>query len=122
MFKLFMASIILYGIPNCDATKKAIAWLKENNINFIFHDYKQLGISKEKIIEWDAKAGWKNFFNKRSTTWREVSKTEQDKVSNLSFAIKIIVENNSIVKRPIIEYGNKLIVGFNENDYKRAFL
>jgi arsenate reductase len=117
-----MAEIILYGIPNCDVTKKAIAWLKQNDISFIFHDYKQSGITKEKLEEWDVKVGWENCFNKRSTTWRELSKAEQDKVINLSYAMKIIIQNNSIIKRPIIEHGNKLIVGFNEIDFKRAFL
>ncbi len=114
--------MILYGIPNCDTTKKAIQWLKQNKINFIFHNYKQSGISKEKIIEWNAKVGWESFFNKRSTSWRELSKAEQDKVTNLLSAIKIIVENNSILKRPIVEYKNDLIIGFDEQKYTRAFL
>lgn len=117
-----MNEIILYGIPNCDITKKAIGWLKKNNIVFTFHDYKQTGITKEKLIEWDAKLGWGAFFNKRSTTWRELSKVEQDQIVNLSSAIKIILENNSIIKRPIIEYNKKLIIGFDELKYKETFL
>jgi arsenate reductase (glutaredoxin) len=117
-----MTEIILYGIPNCDATKKAIVWLKKNKINFVFHDYKQSSISKEKLTEWDAKTGWENFFNKRSTTWRELSKVEQDKVTNISSAIKIMVENTSIIKRPIIEQKNDLIIGFDEKEYKKSFL
>jgi arsenate reductase (glutaredoxin) len=117
-----MNNLILYGIPNCDITKKAIAWLKQNNISFVFHDYKQSGITKEKLVDWDAKVGWEKFFNKRSATWRELSKAEQDKVTNFSFAIKIIIENNSIIKRPIIEDKKDLIIGFNEQEYKRAFL
>lgn len=118
----FMEEIILYGIPNCEMTKRAIAWLKQNNISFTFHDYKQVGISKEKIKKWDDKLGWKNFFNKRSTTWRALTKKEQNTIKNLSAATKIMVENNSIIKRPIIECKNDLIIGFDEIDYKRAFL
>lgn len=117
-----MAEIILYGIPNCDITKKAMAWLKQNNIGFAFHDYKQEGVNKEKIEEWDVKKGWENFFNKRSTSWRELPKEEQEKIINLSSALKIILQNNSIIKRPIIEYKNELIIGFDEQKYKRAFL
>jgi Spx/MgsR family transcriptional regulator len=97
-------------------------WLKKNNSIFIFHNYKQQGISKEKLLEWDAKVGWDSFFNKRSTSWRALPKEEQDTIKNLSAAIKIMQENNSIIKRPIIEYKNGLIIGFNEIDYKRAFL
>ena len=117
-----MKEIILYGIPNCDTTKKAIEWLKKNKSIFIFHNYKQPGISKEKLLEWDTKVGWDSFFNKRSTSWRALPKEEQDSIKNLSAAIKIMQENNSIIKRPIIEYKNGLIIGFNEIDYKRAFL
>ncbi len=117
-----MKEIILYGIPNCDATKKAIDWLNKNKSIFIFHNYKQLGITKEKLIAWNAKVGWDSFFNKRSTSWRALTKEEQDTIKNLSAAIKIMQENNSIIKRPIIEYKNGLIIGFNEIDYKRAFL
>lgn len=117
-----MKEIVLYGIPNCDTTKKAIDWLKNNNINFIFHNYKQLGIRKEKLIAWDAKVGWDIFFNKRSTSWRELPKEEQDTIKNLSAAIKIMLKNNSIIKRPMIECKNDLIIGFDEQKYKRAFL
>lgn len=117
-----MKEIILYGIPNCDTTKKAIEWLKKNKSIFIFHNYKQQGISKEKLLEWDTKVGWDSFFNKHSTSWRALPKEEQDSIKNLSAAIKIMQENNSIIKRPIIEYKNGLIIGFNEIDYKRAFL
>ena len=113
--------IIVYGIPNCDATKKAISWLNKNKIAFSFHDYKQEEISAVKIEEWFAKENWQNIFNKRSTTWRELAATEQNKITGASSAIKIMLTQNSIIKRPIIEHGNKLIIGFNEKEYQEAF-
>lgn len=113
-----MKNTVIYGIPNCDTTKKAMAWLQKNNIAFSFHDYKLQGISKEKLEEWCGKQGWETIFNKRSTTWRELPETEQNKVINQAAAIKIMLVNNSIIKRPIIEQNNKIIVGFNENEYK----
>ena len=61
-------------------------------------------LGKKSWKQWDAKVDWENFFNKRSTTWRELSKAEQEKVNSLASAIKIIEQNNSIIKRPIIEY------------------
>ena len=79
-----MAKIIVYGIPNCDTTKKAMTWLKKNKIDFSFHDYKQQGISKEKLEEWCNKEGWEIIFNKRSTTWRELSGGRTEKRSSIS--------------------------------------
>ena len=115
-----MATIIVYGIPNCDTTKKALALLKKEKVNFSFHDYKQLGITTQKLEAWCEKMGWENIFNKRSTTWRELDEAEQKKVVNLPAAIKLMMKNNSIIKRPIIEVNGNLLVGFNEDEIKRA--
>jgi arsenate reductase (glutaredoxin) len=113
-----MSKIIIYGIPNCDTTKKAITWLQKNNIAFSFHDYKLQGISKEKLEEWCKVKGWELIFNKRSTTWRQLPQAEQQQIVNQSVAIKVMLTNNSIIKRPIIEHNNKIIVGFKETEYK----
>jgi arsenate reductase (glutaredoxin) len=115
-----MSKVIIYGIPNCDTTKKAMAWLSKNNIAFTFHDYKQQGIAKQKLEDWCNKSGWENIFNKRSTTWRELSKAEQEKVINQATAIKIMINNNSIIKRPVIENDGNLLIGFKEDEYKTA--
>ena len=116
-----MATIIVYGIPNCDTTKKALALLKKHNIYFSFHDYKQQGISTQKLEAWCNNLGWENIFNKRSTTWRELDEAEQKKVINQQAAIKLMLKNNSIIKRPVIEVDNKLLVGFNETEYNKFF-
>ena len=113
-----MSKITLYGIPNCDTTKKVMNWLKKNNIAYAFHDYKQEGITKAKLEAWSKKAGWETVFNKRSTTWRELPAVEQNKVTDQSSAIKVMIENNSIIKRPIIESRGELIIGYNEGAMK----
>ena len=115
-----MEKAAVYGIPNCDTTKKALSWLQENKIAFTFHDYKLEGISKVKLEAWCKKTGWETVFNKRSTTWRELSEAEQKKVIDQTTAIKIMMQHNSIIKRPVIEIDEKLIVGFNEDQIKRA--
>ena len=117
-----MANIIVYGIPNCDATKTAIKWLNKKEIAFSFHDYKQERISKQKLKEWCGKAGLETIFNKRSTTWRELTKAEQDKVTNQSSAIRLMIKNTSIIKRPVIEFGNNLLIGFDEAAFSKHFL
>jgi Spx/MgsR family transcriptional regulator len=109
-----MDKITIYGIPNCDTTKKALNWLNKNKIAYSFHDYKQEGISAKKLEEWSKKAGWEAVLNKRSTTWRELPEAEQQKVKDKASAINVMMMNNSIIKRPIIEKGNELIIGYNE--------
>ncbi len=116
-----MKNVTIYGIPNCDSTKKAITWLNKNNIAFSFHDYKLQGISKEKLREWCDRQGLETIFNKRSTTWRELPEAVQQKVNNPQEAINIMLANNSIIKRPVIEHNGEIIVGFEEDEYKRAF-
>ncbi len=116
-----MAEITVYGIPNCDTTKKAMNWLKQHEIDFTFHVYKQQGIGKQKLEQWCHHKGWEAIFNKRSTTWRELPEAAQKKVINQSTAIKIMLDNNSIIKRPIMEAGKNLVVGFNEDEYKKSF-
>jgi arsenate reductase (glutaredoxin) len=111
-----MAAVIVYGIPNCDTTKKALALLKKHKVDFSFHDYKQQGITTQKLEAWCAKAGWEIVLNKRSTTWRELDEEEQKKIINQTLAIKLMMKNNSIIKRPIIEIKGNLLVGFNENE------
>jgi arsenate reductase (glutaredoxin) len=114
-----MAAVILYGIPNCDTTKKAITWLHKNNIAFSFHDYKQEGISEKKLEDWCEKKGLQLIFNKRSTTWKELSASEQKKAADQVSAIKLMTAHNSIIKRPVIEKGNNLLVGYNETEYNK---
>lgn len=109
--------MILYGIPNCDTTKKAMDWLKKHKISYEFHNYKESGISAKKLKEWCDKAGLEKVLNKRSTTWRELSAAEQESVVDTQSAIEIMKENNSIIKRPIIEYKNELLIGYDEKKY-----
>lgn len=112
-----MDTITIYGIPNCDSTKKAFAWLNDHKISFYFHDYKKEGISRSRLVEWCKLAGWESILNKKSTTWRALTGQEQAALINQATAIKIMIASNSIIKRPVIEKGNKLLIGFNEEKY-----
>jgi len=116
-----MNVITVYGIPNCDMTQKALGWFKANKISVKFHDYKSAGITKEKLSAWCKKKSWEILLNKRSTTWRSLSAADQEKTTNQTAAINLMMENNSIIKRPVIEHGDQLIVGFSEEEYKKAF-
>ena len=89
-------------------------WLKKEKIKVVFHDYKKLGISKEKLTGWCNELGWELLVNKKSTTWRELPDEVKKKIITPTAAIRLMMENTSIIKRPIIECGDKLLVGFNE--------
>jgi len=117
-----MEKIHVYGIPNCDTTKKALTWLKKNKIDLVFHDYKLEGIAKSKLDDWCRQVGWELLLNKKSTTWRGLTSTQQASVTNKTAAIKTMLENNSIIKRPVIEFEKEILVGFDEANFAKCFL
>lgn len=115
--------MILYGIPNCNSVKKARTWLEENQISYSFHDYKKSGITATKLKEWTAKTGWQPLVNKQGTTWRQLDKFVQDNITNEKTAISLMLEKNSVIKRPVIETSKgEIIVGFDEANYTKHFL
>jgi arsenate reductase (glutaredoxin) len=112
----------VYGIPNCDTIKKTFTWLKAHKIAYKFHDYKKQNITAGKLKIWSRQAGWENILNKKSSTWRELDKTVQEKITNEKVAIKIMMENTSIIKRPVIELNETIIaLGFDEKKYSEIF-
>jgi Spx/MgsR family transcriptional regulator len=112
----------MYGIPNCNTVKKASDWLKQHKLAFEFHNYKKEGISKKKLKEWCKHFGWENVLNKKGTTWQELSEEEKDQVTTEAAAIKFMMQNTSSIKRPIIEAGGKLLIRFNEEEYREALI
>lgn len=115
-------SKVVYGIKNCNTVKSALAWLTEHNIDFVFHDYKSKGIAEAKLREWTAQAGWESLVNKRGTTWRQLSPEAQQNVRDEDAAIALMKEKTSVIKRPLIEAGDKVIaLGFDEGDYENIF-
>ncbi len=106
----------LYGIPNCDSIKKARKYLKDNNIDYTFHDYKKRGVPEKELKVWVKKLGWEVLLNKRGTTWRKLDNAIKESVDETR-AIKIMLENPSIIKRPVLVNQKTLLVGFNADDY-----
>jgi len=110
----------LYGIANCDAIKKARKWLNENDIEYTFHDYKKQGVPEKELRNWVEKLGWEILLNKRSTTWRKLPDKAKKSIDKTS-AIQIMLDNPSIIKRPVLIYNTKINVGFKLNDYIETF-
>jgi arsenate reductase len=109
----------LYGIPNCNTVKKAQDWLKANQIDFEFHDFKKKGVTPEKLKEWFETFGWEKVINKNGLTFKKLTKEEQAKISSPDEAIAYLIQNTSAIKRPIVEQDNKaILLGFDEQHYK----
>ena len=114
-----MNKIIVYGIPNCDTIKKTLDWYKNKNIDVEFVDFKKSGITKEKLGYWSKKVGYEILLNKKSTTWRSLETATQQKIINEEAAIQLMLEYTSIIKRPVIEINDNVIVGFNETYFTK---
>lgn len=115
--------MIVYGIKSCDSIKKATVWLSKHKISFEFHDYKASGISMAQLKRWSKQIGWETFMNKKSTTWRGFDAATQAAITNEQAALKLMMENTSLIKRPLIEVGGKvLVLGYNEEEYTRVLL
>ncbi len=113
---------IVYGIPNCNSVKKARTWLDEHKINYQFHDYKKMGITKSRLTEWCKQVGWENLVNKKGTTWRGLDETLQQSITTQAAAIQLMMDNNSVIKRPVIEKeGQIMAIRFAEEEYAKAF-
>lgn len=96
--------------------------MKKNKIAYEFHDYKKSGIKTEKLQQWTAQKDWTEILNKKSTTWRELDAGKQEKVKDAKSAIKLMTENTSIIKRPVIEKNNKIVaIGFDATTYEKLF-
>ena len=116
-----MSAITVYGIPNCDTIKKTLDWFKKHKVAIMFYDYKKEGITKQKLTAWCKLVGWEVLLNKKSTTWRGLSAEQQAKIINQTAAIKLMQENTSIIKRPVIEFEKNILVGFDENKLNTTF-
>ncbi len=115
----------IYGIKSCSTMKKAFTKLDELSVDYQFHDYKKQGIDKAKVTQWVEKLGIAKVLNKRGTTWRKLTDEQKTKADNdLNYAIDLLVENTSMIKRPIIEVGEvgeSLLCGYDEDMINQAF-
>jgi arsenate reductase len=107
----------IYGIKNCDTMKKARAWLDTHGIKYSFHDYKVDGISEERLRGWIAQVGWETLLNRGGTTFRKLPEAQKTGVTE-SKAVQLMLAQPSVIKRPVLEIGSRLLVGFKPETYK----
>ena len=107
----------VYGIKNCNTVKKALTWLEDHHLDYTFHDYKKEPATRELLEDWEEKISWELLVNKKGTTWRKLSSAEQAAVVDAESANQVLLENNSMIKRPLITFSDGIIVGFDEVEY-----
>lgn len=108
--------LTLYGIKNCDTMKKARTWLDAHGVSYEFHDYKVSGIDRATIEKWAAVVGWETLLNRSGTTFRKLPDAAKAGLTEAK-AIEFMVEQPSMIKRPVLEKGRTLLVGFSEERY-----
>ena len=110
--------ITIYGIKNCDTMKKARAWLDGRGVTYDFHDYKTAGIARDKLKQWSDEVGWETLLNRAGTTFRKLSDNDREGL-NEKKALALMLAQPSMIKRPVLDLGGKLLVGFKPEIYAR---
>lgn len=112
-------TIRLYGIPNCDTVKKARGWLDARGLGYAFHDYKKEGTDPAKLAEWSDAAGWEALLNRRGTTFRKLDEADKADIDRAK-ALRLMAAHPSLIKRPVVEHGGGLLIGFDEAEWRRT--
>lgn len=113
-------TIAIYGIKNCDTVKKARSWLDGHGVAYEFHDYKTEGADPKKLEAWCKEFGWESVLNRAGTTFRKLPDADKDNL-DAAKAIKLMLAQPSMIKRPLVEFGGKRLLGFKEEAYAAAF-
>lgn len=113
--------ITIYGIKNCDTMKKARAWLDTHSVTYAFHDYKTSGIDRARLQQWCAQVGWEALLNRAGTTFRNLPDDQKVALDERK-AIALMLAQPSMIKRPVLERGTGLLVGFKPDEYAKAGL
>ena len=113
-------SITIYGIKNCDTMKKARAWLDGHRVVYEFHDYKAAGAPSDRLKAWTSELGWKTLLNRAGTTFRKLPDAEKEGLNERK-ALALMLEQPSMIKRPVLDVGGALVVGFRPDSYAATF-
>ncbi|BDW11178.1 arsenate reductase [Polynucleobacter sp. SHI8] len=113
--------ITLYGIPNCQTVKKARVWLESHQIYYQFYDFKKQVVNEELIQLWLKHVEWTQLINRSGMTYRNLTDQQKEQSQTQSGAISLMIQNPSMIKRPILEDSKSIYLGFKEADYQSIF-
>jgi arsenate reductase len=112
-------AVTIYGIKNCDTMKKARTWLDQHGVPYQFHDYKTAGIGRGVLEGWSKDLGWEVLLNRAGTTFRKLPDKDREGLTEKK-AIALMLEQPSMIKRPVLDVGGKLLVGFKPAEYEKV--
>lgn len=113
---------VVYGIPNCDQVRRALAWFASHGIPVEFHDYRRSGAPQTLLREWIARCEWETLVNRRGTTWRKLPDASKAQIVDAPSAIRLMVDQPSVIRRPVVDYNGRLLVGFDPALFAKTFL
>jgi arsenate reductase len=113
--------VVVYGIDNCDQVRKARAWLRARGVAFRFHDFRVDGLDDALLSRWMGHLPWDALLNRRGLSWRGLDPTRKSTVVDQSSAAELMLEIPTLVKRPVLEAGDRILVGFSEPLYRNLF-
>jgi arsenate reductase len=112
-------AVTLYGIKNCDTMKKARAWLDANGVPYAFYDYKAEGIDRARLEGWVRDVGWEALLNRAGTTFRKLPDADKAGLDERK-ALALMLEQPSMIKRPVLDLNGQIIVSFKAEQYEQA--
>ena len=112
---------VLHGISNCDTVKKARVWLEQQGVAFVFHDFRKAGIDRPRLEAWVAEHGWETVLNRAGTTFRALPDADKADLE-AGRAIDLMLAQPSMIKRPVLDLGDRTLVGFKPERYASVLL
>lgn len=109
--------VVLYGIETCDQVRKARLWLKTHDVPHRYHDFRRDGLTAEMLARWFGRVPWDALVNRKGLTWRRLDAGRRASVTDQASAAELLLAEPTIVKRPVLEAGDRLMVGFSEAVY-----
>jgi arsenate reductase (glutaredoxin) len=115
-------AVIVYGISNCDQVRKTLVWLRENAVEFRFHDFRLDGIDRSMLERWCTHLPWNALLNRRGLTWRTIDEAARAEAVDQTSAIDLMLAHPTLIKRPVVEVADRLLLGFSAERLAAALL
>ena len=116
-----LSATVVHGIPNCDQVRKARRWLQQHAIDYRFHDLRRDGVDAALLGRWLTHVPWDSLVNRRGQTWRGLDAAQRDSVVDQPSAVALMLAHPTVIRRPVVETGERLLVGFHEPLYAEVF-
>ena len=115
-------TVTVYGISNCDQVRKTLGWLRQNGVDYRFHDFRADGIERAMLERWCTHLPWNSLLNRRGLTWRALPEAARTEVVDQTSAIDLMLAYPTVVKRPVVEVADRLLLGFSAERLAAAAL